>query len=404
MLKKLSSLLIRLNVIVFLCSICTLPVSANEKDIPEPFRGDTPSSSYTIQYDDIDVLFGGTVLSTGMSTRAKAKEGTAEIGSRIKSNVKTLTALEGNRFFFEAFETEKDKAVLTKIREDLESLPTTAPLKHFHKSEQLAYWLNLYNITLLDELVKRYPIRDLEDLFDGKKSILNQKLLTVSGIKLSLNDIHHKILMPKFDNDPLIMYGLYQGIIGGPNIRREAYKGDTVFSALKENAYEFVNSNRGTYADKGGVFRVSILYERNEDYFPDYKKDLKAHLYKYIIGDMGYYLDESKRIRANISNWDITDVYGTMRKSTSSAATSEAALLDIGKGNQELLPDEFAGGGFFTQGALSDTFSRLSPQISRFTPEQLAQIQALHFKAADSSGRVEVTDIETDENANEVND
>ena len=378
-------------------------VNADEKNVPEPFKGDNPSSSYSILYDDIDVLFRGTVLATGMSDRARAKESSAEIGSRIKTNVNSLTALEGNRFFYEAFETAEDKAILSNIRKNLEELPTTAPLKHFHKSEQLAYWLNLYNITLLDEIVKIYPKRDLEDQLEGKNSLLNKKLLKVSGVTLSLNDIHHKILMPKYDNDPLIIYGLYQGVIGGPNIRREAYKGETVFSALKENAYEFVNSNRGTYADRGGVFRVSSLYERNEDYFPNFKSDLKAHLEKYIIGDMNYYLEESKRIRTNISNWDITDLYGSKRKSNSSSATSEAALLDAGSSNNDALPEQLKGAGIFTQGALSDTFSRLSPEISRFTPEQLAQIRALHFKAADNAGRVEVTDIEKEESTEEQN-
>lgn len=390
----------KLTLFALLVSLAT-NVYANEKDVPEPFRGDNPSSSYTIQYNDIDVLLRGTVLATGMSDRAKAKESFAEIGTRIKTNVNTLTALEGNRFFFEAFETPEDKAILTSIRKNLEELPTNAPLKYFHKSEQLAYWLNLYNITLLDELVKIYPVRDLEDHLEGKKSLLNKKLLKVAGVDLSLNDIHHKILMPKYDNDPLIMYGLYQGVIGGPSIRREAYKGDSVYSALKENAYEFVNSNRGTYADKGGVFRVSSLYERNEKYFPNFKNDLKAHLYNYIIGDMGYYLDESKKIRTNISNWDITDIYGSKRKSGSSAASSEAALLDAGSSNNSSLPEQLKGSGIFTQGALSDTFSKLSPQISRFTPEQLAQIRALHFKAADNAGRVEVTDFEQEESADQ---
>lgn len=396
--KAIKILIKSTSVLVVLFSL-TNSAYANEKDVPEPFRGDNPSSSYTILYDDIDTLLRGTVLATGMSDRAKAKESSAEIGSRIKTNVNTLTALEGNRFFFEAFETAEDRAILTNMRKNLEELPTTAPLKHFHKSEQLAYWLNLYNITLLDELVKIYPVRDLEDHLEGKKSLLNKKLLKVAGIDLSLNDIHYKILMPKYNNDPLIMYGLYQGVIGGPSIRREAYKGDSVYSALKENAYEFVNSNRGTYADKGGVFRVSSLYERNQNYFPNFRNDLKAHLYNYIIGDMGYYLDESKKIRTNISNWDITDIYGSKRKSGSSAASSEAALLDAGSSNSNSLPEQLRGGGIFTQGALSDTFSKLSPQISRFTPEQLAQIRALHFKAADNAGRVEVTDMEQDENA-----
>ena len=79
-----------------------------------------------------------------------------------------------------------------------------------------------------------------------------------------------------YDNDPLIIYGLYQGNIGGPNIRRTAYTGKDVYRALKNNATEFINSNRGTYSKDERVFEVSVLYDRNRAYFPDFDADLSG--------------------------------------------------------------------------------------------------------------------------------
>lgn len=359
-------------------------VQASEELVPEPFRGDTPSSSYTIKYNDIDLLFNSLVMATGMSDRKKAKADEAEIGSRMKFNINRLSASEANRFYFEVLDTDERKGVISKIRQDLESLPDTALLKHFHKSEQLAYWLNLYNITMIEQLIKLYPQKDLEDEFIGTDSILDKKLLTVSGIELSLNDIQHKILMPKFDNDPLIIYGLYQGIIGGPNIRAKAYKGDSVFQSLKDNAYEFVNSNRGTYAGNRKVFRVSSLYSRNQQYFPNFATDLTKHLHNYLIGDMNYYLDDSDKIRTNINNWDIADIYGSLRKSSNSAMTSQAALMDA-------VVSSFP----VSQNAVSNgLIDAGDPAFSRFSPEQLVQIRALSIKRAQNAGHVEVTDIE----------
>ena len=368
-------------------SVC---LAQSSKDlVPEPFRGDNPSSSYTIKYNDIDQLFNSLVMATGMSDRKKAKADEAEIGSRIKYNITRLSASEANRFYFEVLDTDERKGVISKIRRDLESLPDTASLIHFHKSEQLAYWLNLYNITMIEQLIKLYPQKDLEDEFIGAGSILDKKLLTVSGIELSLNDIQHKILMPKFDSDPLIIYGLYQGIIGGPNIRAKAYKGDSVFQSLKDNAYEFVNSNRGTYADNRNVFRVSSLYERNQQYFPNFETDLTKHLHNYLIGDMNYYLDDSDKIRTNINNWDIADIYGSLRKSSNSAMTSEAALLDSVSSNLA------SGGAAISQNALSNALAATAdPAFSRFSPEQLAQIKALTVKFFKNAGHVEITDFD----------
>ena len=378
------------KIFLLIVSLCFFSqIQANEDLVPEPFRGDTSSSSFAIKYNDIDLLFNSLVMATGMSDRKKAKADEAEIGSRIKYNIDRLSASEANRFYFEVLDTDERKGVISKIRRDLENLPDTAPLKHFHKSEQLAYWLNLYNITVIEQLIKLYPQKDLEDEFIGADSILDKKILTVSGIELSLNDIQHKILMPKFNNDPLIIYGFYQGIIGGPNIRAKAYKGDSVFQSLKDNAYEFVNSNRGTYAGNRKVFRVSSLYARNQQYFPNFETDLTKHLHNYLIGDMNYYLDDSDKIRTNINNWDIADIYGSLRKSGNSAMTSQAALLDSVSSNMA------NGGAAISQNAMSNALTAAAdPAFSRFSPEQLAQIKALSVKFFENGGHVEITDFD----------
>ena len=114
--------------------------------------------------------------------------------------------------------------------------------------------------------------------------MLSKKLLTVAGMPLSLNDIQFTILKQNYDNDPLIIYGLYQGYIGGPNIRKRAYTGADVYRSLANNAIEFTNSNRGTYSKDEKVFRVSSLYERNRVYFPDFNSDLSKHLLVYLEG------------------------------------------------------------------------------------------------------------------------
>ena len=215
------------------------------------------------------------------------------------------------------------------IRENLERIPSEVPLEYFTRDEQLAYWLNLYNITILYEVVSVYPKRDLEDLLFGEDSILSKKLLTVSGIPLSLNDIHFSILRENYDNNPLIMYGLYQGIIGGPNIRPFAFSGTTVYRALTNNAIEFINSNRGVNRDPSmnKVHKVSSLYERNRAYFPDFNPDLYAHLLKYLEGDVRKKFKSEKTLRPVIDDWTVTDLFGTFPVVRTAAARNPAAFL-----------------------------------------------------------------------------
>ena len=185
-------------------------------------------------------------------------------------------------------------------------------------------------ITILNEIVGIYPTRDLEELLFGENSILSKKSLTIAEIHLSLNDIQHTILKENYDNNPIIMYGLYQGVIGGPNIRKTAYTGADVYRALKHNAMEFINSNRGTdfiRAKGGKTIKVSNLYARNSTYFPDFKEDLSTHLLEYLVGKEHGLVKFETIIKPVIEDWTVTDLYGTFPEIRNGMATNPAALM-----------------------------------------------------------------------------
>lgn len=364
--------------------------------VPEPFRGDTPGSTYEISYNDLDALLHSSVLATGRSNRSKAKTSKPPTGTRLKVNINKLTATEANRFIFESYKEEEHKVLFTKIRQSLEKVPSEVELKHFSKEEQLAYWLNLYNVTILEQIVKIYPARKLEDFLISDESVLDEKLLNVAGVELSLNDIQHKILKEKFDADPLIIYGLYQGVIGGPNIRKSAYTGKNVYKSLTSNADEFVNSNRGTYSVDKKTFRVSSLYERNEEYFPDFKTDLKKHLLTHLSGSMRYKLEDSRRIKANINNWRVADLYGTTRSFGGGISNSSAALIGAytptaGKS------DGTTPLGAINPGLITSFVQSKNVSFGRFSQEQAIKLKALNQKRMDNlegTGTVTLTEMD----------
>lgn len=318
----------QLTMLVFV--VTSLVVSSTAyAAVPEPFQRFDPSSENTINYRVLTQWLKTVVMDIGISDRSSARN-TPGIGTRIVPNLSNKTAFEGNRVFFENFVgNEEAKQVLLGIRENLERIPTDFPLEYFNRDEQLAYWLNLYNITVLNEIVAVYPKRDLRDMLVGEDSILSKKLLTVSGVALSLNDIQFSILKENYDNSPLIIYGLYQGIIGGPNIRPFAFSGTSVYRALTNNAIEFVNSNRGVARDpsRNKVHKVSGLYERNRDYFPDFNTDLSSHLLKYLEGKTRNKFKSERTLRPVINDWTVTDLFGTFPEVRTAAATNPAAFL-----------------------------------------------------------------------------
>ena len=306
-------------------------VVSADSAVPEPFQGFDENSKYIIKYDDLTAVLKAVVVDVGRSTRTVAKPSQAKLGTMMKSKIKRTTADEANRFYFETFkDSEANRQLLTTIKDSLEQLPTEVSLEYFSRDEQLAYWLNLYNITLLNEVVDIFPKRKLQKTLVGKKSILSKQLLNVSGVPLSLNDIQFTILKNNYDNNPLVIYGLYQGIIGGPNIRKSAYTGRDVWRALKNNAIEFINSNRGSFGsrDKPSNFEVSSLYDRNRAYFPNFNTDLSAHLLEYMEGYERTMLTKADTLKPGINDWTITSLSGNYREFGGSVANNSAALLD----------------------------------------------------------------------------
>ena len=345
--------------------------------VPEPFQRFDDNSKYTINYDDLTNLLKTVVVDVGRSNREKAAPSQAALGTRMKTSVKRSTANEGNRVSYEAFSNnEEAQQFLIAIQKSLEQVPTEAPLEYFSRDEQLAYWLNLYNVTILNEVIKVYPKRNLKKLLVGKKSILSKKLLNVAGVSLSLDDIQYTILKNNYANDPLIIYGLYQGVIGGPNIRKRAYTGSDVRRALKNNAYEFVNSNRGTYSKDEKVFRVSSLYDRSRVYFPDFKTDLSNHLLIYVEGPERAELKSASTLKPDINDWTVTDLGGTYRDLGASFANSNAALLDSVKSTAAV--DGVVMGASVGYG--SSSMAAKAQPMQRFDPELLTHLHELNLK------------------------
>lgn len=273
----------------------------------------TENSELAMDFSIVDKLLHAGVLNMGPSTRAYAKSIAPSTGTRLTQAVDIPTENEANRFFYEIL--KKDQEQILILRNELEAIPSSTPLNQYTKEAQLAYWLNLYNVTLINELAVIYPLNNLRPVLTGDESILDKKILTVEDVQLSLNDIHYRVLPVLYPDSNLYIYGLHQGIKGSPNIRTKAFTAGEVKRALQENAQEFVNSNRGTQFNGGeGVIRVSSFYERNSQLFPDFNEGLKSHLLQFADKSISGLIEGATSFKADISNWRINDIYGSMRR------------------------------------------------------------------------------------------
>ena len=379
-------------------TFCSLSSYAKINELPEEFSDFSLNRDIKISYEDLDNLLELTVLDMGRSDRSSRKS-KSSIGTRMKSHKNNDTALEANRFLFEAVTKSEIKDGFHKIRVSLEKVPDEISLNELSLDEQLAYWLNLYNTAMIEKLIEHYPVRDTEDLLFDDDSILDEEFLTVAGYKLSLNDIQHKIVFEKFGKKkPIVMYGFYQGNIGSPNLRNEAYKGSKVYHQLVENGEEFVNSNRGMQIKRKNRLYVSKYYEQTESLFTDFETDLREHLEDYAEGQMKNDVKYAKRFKIDIEDWNITDLFGTERSFGATASTNPAAMLNAVVSNSDVPVSEdgsSSGMGAVNVNFINDSIMMRTMDFGRFSPEMLEKIKKLNLKRQDNSGTVEIKDIDS---------
>ena len=235
----------------------------NDGQLWQRFSESDPSSKTRIDHQALTDMLKKTVFVVGNSRGFLGNEKPAQyINSKINiTQSLTPSRFEGNRLFVHDF-TDYHIDFFRDYKTGLENLSERRALGTFNKGEQLAYWLNLYNVIVINKLVDEYPIQTLKPLRSsksGNKSFWDEKVTTVGGVPLSLRDIE-KILFNNF-NSPLVAFGLWQGSIGGPKLQNQAYTKKNVWRLLENNAVEFVNSNRGLRPPRGSRMKVSQFYQ-----------------------------------------------------------------------------------------------------------------------------------------------
>lgn len=141
--------------------------------------------------------------------------------------------------------------ILASQIEALESAPVT----RLNREEQLAYWLNLYNVGVIHAIASSGVPKSMEAHrgYPGKPGPMwSAQRFTIEGEELSLEDIEGNILDRHF-REKLWMYGLTYGAKGSPPLPLIAFSGSTVDALLASTATSFVNRKANVNVARSGV-------------------------------------------------------------------------------------------------------------------------------------------------------
>lgn len=291
-----------------------------------------------LDYSIYDEALDGSVLVLGASTRRFYGRPAGDTGSRIATGHRSPYRLEGSRVSF-SFLNAEYKEAFAEYRKDLERIGTQIDLTRMSKNEQLAFWLNLHNVTVIEQISQRYPVRRPSDIKIDGIDFHDAKILNIKGVPLSLRDIRERIVFPNWSN-PETMYGFFYGDIGSPALPAYAYTADNVSYGLTSQAGEFVNALRG-FNETSRAREVSRLYaEAQPFYFKNWERDLEAHLLKHADKEVRAEILTAKPFVIDRYDDVIADLMGGDRPRIAVGALDRDVNDPFGSGQLQSIPPE----------------------------------------------------------------
>tara|TARA_R110002153_G_scaffold254706_4_gene413181 strand:- start:5610 stop:6326 length:717 start_codon:yes stop_codon:yes gene_type:complete len=119
-----------------------------------------------------------------------------------------------------------------------------------------AFWINAYNLLVIDGIVKNYPLKsplDVAGFFDKKKH-------EIGGKSLTLNGIENYLLRAKFPTEARFHFVLVCAGLGCPPIINTAYTPKTLESQLQKQTVMALNNPTFIKVNKNKV-QISQLFE-----------------------------------------------------------------------------------------------------------------------------------------------
>lgn len=152
-----------------------------------------------------------------------------------------------------------DYSALKKNPEALRSILKVAENSSVQKSDASnyqAFWINTYNLLVIDGIVSGYPLKsplDIPGFFDRNKH-------SVGGKSLTLNDIENNMLRAEFPQEARFHFVLVCAGLGCPPIIDEAYVPQKLETQLQKQTVLALNNPAFIQVHKNKV-KISQIFE-----------------------------------------------------------------------------------------------------------------------------------------------
>lgn len=124
-------------------------------------------------------------------------------------------------------------------------------------SNYQAFWINAYNIMVINGVVNNYPLKSPLDV----SGFFDKITYEVGGKKITLNDIENKLLRPNFPQEPRFHFVLVCAGLGCPPIINAAYMPSTLDAQLEKQTVKALNDANFIRLGKKDRVQISQIFE-----------------------------------------------------------------------------------------------------------------------------------------------
>jgi hypothetical protein len=169
------------------------------------------------------------------------------------------------------------------------------------RDEQFAFYINAYNAWTIKLILSGYPgIKSIKDLGGLFQSPWKKEFVRIHGKVLSLDQIEHDILRPRF-RDPRVHFAVNCASKGCPPLLPEPYRGDRLDDQLNRVTVEFLNQPAHSRLEGRRLWVSSIFKWFSEDFTPS----VVDFYLKYAQGELKRSLEaERDRIELRYMDYD----------------------------------------------------------------------------------------------------
>lgn len=177
----------------------------------------------------------------------------------------------------------RDAKALQALRQQLGKVNIAA----LTPKQQLAYWINVYNVNVVATVVEKYPVDSIRDISTDpivRLNVFKKERVPVGNELLSLDDVEHKKIRDGF-KDPRIHFAINCAAKSCPPIRSEAYLGARVDAQLDDQARKFLSGPFGARFTRDGgklTMRVTKIMDWFGEDFEKWSGGKVAFVRRYV--------------------------------------------------------------------------------------------------------------------------